>query len=547
VARASRWDGFAAPAYQRAIEADRFDVMEYREIVDQADALQVMATELGETHHYITDLLADMWTAAYKAFPRLRERAAMDPSHAVNHQVMTSLLGTPEWTELHAETIGEPYAAALAVISQQDQLRQLLDETRNAQHTANQAAQAQRDLTLAAQQAQAALTAHTGEDGGNDGAAAPSNAGPGGAEEGTEEGPGGTGEEIQDEAQQALVEALASAVSDAEEAERIAATATAAADEQLVLVAPRIRIVMRAAVAAALEQVRAEAALMIAWGLAPGQLKRLDFAARRRLAQKLAGTRLSQFADLIGRFRFMASGERTRRVPHAPGELVGVTLGDDVGRLIPSELAALGVPALRASFAARLAEKRLMIYQSRGEDTLGKGAIIACIDCSGSMKGAREAWAKACGLALLDQARNARPRRDFAAVLFSNPDQTHTIHIPAGRPVDLANVVDMAEHFFNGGTDFQTPLTTAADILAADHASAGRTHGDIVLITDGIADLDDEWMQTWQPRKHALDFRVYGVVIAGPPSLTLRTVSDALYRVQDDDDPHAVGELFHTI
>ena len=63
--------------------------------------------------------------------------------------------------------------------------------------------------------------------------------------------------------------------------------------------------------------------------------------------------RLARFADLIGRFRQMAAGERARKVEQAPGELVGVTLGDDLARLIPAEATNLGVPALRGVFAAR--------------------------------------------------------------------------------------------------------------------------------------------------------------------------------------------------
>ncbi len=70
------------------------------------------------------------------------------------------------------------------------------------------------------------------------------------------------------------------------------------------------------------------------------------------------------------------------------GELVGIETGDDLGRLIPGELASLGVPAMRAVFAARYAEQRLFVYEQRGEAEAGQGAIICCVDWSGSM-GAR--------------------------------------------------------------------------------------------------------------------------------------------------------------
>jgi uncharacterized protein with von Willebrand factor type A (vWA) domain len=118
------------------------------------------------------------------------------------------------------------------------------------------------------------------------------------------------------------------------------------------------------------------------------------------------------------------------------------------------------VPALRAVFAARYAEQRLYVYQQRGETETGQGAIIVCVDCSGSTGIAQrggvsgEAWAKACALALLDQARAAR--RDFAGVLFSSASQHQVFRFPAHQPPAIGDVLDLAEMFYGGGTDFQT-------------------------------------------------------------------------------------------
>lgn len=95
--------------------------------------------------------------------------------------------------------------------------------------------------------------------------------------------------------------------------------------------------------------------LMRAWGVGSGELERMPYARRARLAERLRAGRLARWAELIGRFRQMADGERARKVESATGELVGVTLGDDLSRLIPSELANLGLPGLRAVFAARYA------------------------------------------------------------------------------------------------------------------------------------------------------------------------------------------------
>jgi uncharacterized protein with von Willebrand factor type A (vWA) domain len=523
-ARAGRWLGLTSPPARhiRVIEADRFDQMQWRETYDQASALQEMAEDLGQTHHYVTDLLADVWTAAYKTSPQLRERDQVETSRAVNHQVAASLLDTPEFTELRRETAGDTYAAAMAVISQHDRLTRLLEQAEDAQRAADHADQAEQQAAQAAQQVADALE-QAAADASEDGAVSDGHA----------------------QALQAAMQAAAAATARAEDAAQQAHAALAQA-------APSMRTTLRAAAADAAEQVRADKALMTAWGVAPGQLERMDFAARHQLAQRLTGGRLGRFADLIGRFRTMATGERARKLEHGPGELVGITLGDDVGRLIPSELAALGVPALRAPFAARLAENRLMVYDTRGEEIAGKGAIIACVDCSDSMTNTagsdattREAWAKACALALLDQARAAR--RDFVGILFSSEDEVAVFDFSAQRPVEIGDVADFAEHFFGGGTDYQAPLDAAADVLTAQHKAAGNQHGDIVLITDGACDVTEDWMSSWQDRKNALAFRVFGVAVAHSPSPALQALADSLHTITDLTDPGTAREMFHTI
>ena len=103
-ARAGRWLGLApAAAHTAAVAGDRFDVMTWRDTFAQAAALRELADDLADRHDYAADLLADVFLAAYKAAPQLREAAEMDPSRMVNHQVISSLLSSPEFAELRRE------------------------------------------------------------------------------------------------------------------------------------------------------------------------------------------------------------------------------------------------------------------------------------------------------------------------------------------------------------------------------------------------------------------------------------------------------------
>lgn len=521
--RAGQWLGLAeTPPTVRstnAIESDRFDQISWRDTYNQAGALRTLAEDLNAHYDYTEDLLSDVFLGAYKAAPHVRDRAEMDPSRAVNHQVISTLMGSAEFAELRRDTAGDAYAAAMAVLSQGEGLRTMLERAKDAHDKAQQQAQAQQAAAEAAQQVADALEAAT-EHADDTGTVPAEQAG-----------------------------AVTEAIDAAQAADDAAAVAGQAADQALAAASSGIRAAARAAISTAAETTREEAALMRAWGVEPGQLQRMDFDTRARLAAQLRSGRLAQFAALIGRFRTMATGERARRVEHAPGELVGITLGDDLGRVIPSELSQLGVPALRPVFAAKYAEARLMLFDSRGEQVTGQGAIIACIDTSGSMAGGREAWAKACALALLDQARQAK--RDFVGILFSSAGQVRTFRFPAGASYDIAAVIDFAETFFNGGTDFETPLSVATELLAEEFNAEGRARGDIVLITDGLCGVRENWMREWNDAKAALDFRTFGIAIGDEHAIAAGTVLDALCdnlrSIHDLTDTAAAADLFRVI
>lgn len=515
--RAGAWPGRStgAPGHTTAVVTDRFDRITWQDTYEQSAGLRELAGELGERYAHASDLLTDAFLAAYKVAPQLRERAEMAPSRLVAHQVIAALTESAEFAGLRRETAGDPYAAAMAVLAQASALRGMLESGRDAQDRADRATRARKAAEDAADAVGEAL-----------GCAAD-----GAAEDGTVRAP--------------AADTVRGAVEAAEETAR----------QALAAAVPGIRSAARKAAARAAEAVREEAALMRAWGVAPGDLERMPFDRRARLAERLRTSRLAEWAELIGRFRQMARGERARKVENATGELVGVTLGDDLSRVVPSELAGLGLPELRAVFAARYAAGELMLYDSRGERATGRGAVVACVDTSHSMYEAgpggvtREAWAKACALALLDQARHAK--RDFVGILFSSADKIQVFRFPAGSPAGIAQVLDFAETFLGGGTSYQRPLSEAAGVLEAEFDDAARARGDIVMITDDECGVTEEWTRGWNEAKRRLGFRVFGVAVGAPLAAeagsVLEALSDNLRSVEDFTDVHAAADLFRVI
>ncbi|MER6819211.1 VWA domain-containing protein [Streptomyces cellulosae] len=527
--QAGRWLALSAAPAERhttAVVAGPYDRVAWRDVYAQSAALRELSAQLLTRHAHAPDLLADVFLCAYQAAPRLRDRTVMAPSHLVHHQVVTALTQSPDFAALRRETAGDAYAAAMAVLAQASALRGLLEGSREARERTGRADRARQEAEAAAAAVGEALRQA--------------------AEEADEQG----------EVPAPAATAVRRAAEAAREAEESARREDGAAARAMAAAVPGIRSAARNAASAAAEAVRQEAALMRAWGVDAGETERMPFAERARLAERLRSGRLARWAELIGRFRQMAAGERARKVEHATGELVGVTLGDDLSRVIPSELAVLGVPELRAVFAARYAAGELMLYDSRGEQGTGKGAVIACVDTSHSMYAegpggvTREAWSKACALALLDQARHAG--RDFVGILFSAADKLQVFRFPGDRPAPVSDVLDFAETFLGGGTDFQRPLGTAAKILEEEFDSASRARGDIVLITDDACAVSENWTRLWNEIKRRLDFRLFGIAIATPDTATasgsvLESLCDNLRTVDDLTDVHTTADLFRVI
>ncbi|MET9233510.1 VWA domain-containing protein [Streptomyces cellulosae] len=527
--QAGRWLALSAAPAERhttAVVAGPYDRVAWRDVYAQSAALRELSAQLLTRHAHAPDLLADVFLCAYQAAPRLRDRTVMAPSHLVHHQVVTALTQSPDFAALRRETAGDAYAAAMAVLAQASALRGLLEGSREARERTGRADRARQEAEAAAAAVGEALRQAAEEADGQGEVPAPAAT-----------------------AVRRAAEAAREAAGSARREDGAAAQAMAAA-------VPGIRSAARNAASAAAEAVRQEAALMRAWGVDAGETERMPFEERARLAERLRSGRLARWAELIGRFRQMAAGERARKVEHATGELVGVTLGDDLSRVIPSELAVLGVPELRAVFAARYAAGELMLYDSRGEQGTGKGAVIACVDTSHSMYAegpggvTREAWSKACALALLDQARHAG--RDFVGILFSAADKLQVFRFPGDRPAPVTDVLDFAETFLGGGTDFQRPLGTAAKILEEEFDSASRARGDIVLITDDACEVSENWTRLWNEIKRRLDFRLFGIAIATADTATasgsvLESLCDNLRTVDDLTEVHTTADLFRVI
>lgn len=314
-----------------------------------------------------------------------------------------------------------------------------------------------------------------------------------------------------------------------------------------------IRQAARAGAADAQEQIDAfeSSVQAFSYGSEPGTPVRLPAERRRALAARVQhNDKLREIAEQAGRLRRIAATKQREKADHARDEACDVARGADVDRLLPSEMAALASDDedTEAMALSRWAERSMLQYDLRGTERLGRGPILCLLDVSGSMS-SLDSWAKAVALALLEVAR--RQRRPWGVVFFdSEVQRVDYVDGKASRTEGEAprewrsleeHMVDMAGFFTAGGTNFSAPLARAASIIAGREEALGgkMRRADIVIITDGVAPVDDAVRATVEDLRVRGKAAVY-TVFAGPTCQDLAAISDRTWEaadlVEDDDD-----------
>lgn len=268
------------------------------------------------------------------------------------------------------------------------------------------------------------------------------------------------------------------------------------------------------------------------WGAALGSGGRSPAAQKLELGRRLAGNeKLKKLVRMVGRMKFHALAIRKRVFERTNEELLAIEQGSALDHLLPHELLTLHHPVLHKDFQRRLLDQQLLQYSLRGIEEKGKGPMVVCLDGSSSMAGEKELWSKAVTLTLLEIAR--RQRRPFHSICFSSgttPLQTLDLNTQNRYGIDADRVMDLAEYFPGGGTDFEKPLDAALECLQKSRYKKG----DIVFITDGECQVSAEWSEHFREAKKKLAFSLFSILIdVGPSSLgTVKEFSDRVTTIK---------------
>jgi len=515
------------PANASWFESDSYDRRTWNEIVADAPSIADLAETGERLVPHFGALVQDLFLALFKMNPVFRRAGDVRLAAALNRTVLEQIVPSAPFQALRSRTaLEEDKAAIAAIVMSEHALEMMKSEkliNRSEMLDLWDLARQEQDLEARAEAVKAVNEIQE-----------------------KEEGESAPGEEKKDQATRKELAEMADA------AERAAKVSEARLNQK----SRQFETQLKGADQTALKRMQLKTAELAGeidqaaedsrdFSREFGQGGRVAAGARLELGRRLArNKKLGELARMVGRFKQDARALKRKTLERGVAEAYDIELGSELGRLIPAELLAMHHPVLKRDFHRRVLEGTVLQYRLRDDEQKGKGPMVVCIDVSSSMQGDKEMWSKAVALTLMDIAR--RQRRLFRAVMFSSGEvslKVLDLNRERRYQPDLNKVVEMAEYFPGGGTDFETPIDAAVKLLGEKKLK----RGDIVIITDGESQVSPEWLARLRERKDELDFSIFAVLVdvGSAETSSLAQFADRITSVKRISDEHARDIFLH--
>jgi uncharacterized protein with von Willebrand factor type A (vWA) domain len=466
---------------KHTVEYDNFDLRNFEQILDDTPKIRETYEEGIDSYPQFKELHQDVFDSLYKYAPEKVDEHSIDYEYLLNSKVMDAVMSSPKYKEMRLLTRLDIVSSTMGTQVIGDKVKELVNDLKdNFNEQLNKINEAR---------------GHLSEDGDSDSEAS--------------------------ESDSALK---------LEEAKKLLEESFNNIDD---LIKEKEEFRINSMLDIAYNQARETSDLIRNWGLEqdPTYIKS-GYQEKIKLLDTIRNsTKLKELAELSGRYKHWAVKQQKSKTRYGVESLRGVTVGNDIGKLLPSELMKLKHPVLKKLFKKNLLEKSLFQYEYYPQTKESKGPIVCCIDSSGSMYGIKEIWAKAVALGLLEIAR--MQKRSFYAIHFSSSwrdSSLHTNDFGKRNPYSITNVIDLAEYFEGGGTMFEPPLNLARQKVteASEYKKA-----DIVFITDGESAVRDSWVSEFNQWKNSIGLKVYSVLIDSGYNFksTLEEFSDEIHKI----------------
>lgn len=223
-----------------------------------------------------------------------------------------------------------------------------------------------------------------------------------------------------------------------------------------------------------------------------------------KLADAIAQNKvLNEIAEMAGRFKKIAK-KKMKTFNNQTMERKAITIGNEVSRLLPLEIANYLFPGSRLEFLRRLSESKTFTYDMQGKERRGRGPIIICMDESSSMHSIK-AESKAFCFAFLMIAQ--KQKRDIAIIPFSS-DVGEVYYFYKGQTV-VDCIIKFSEQFLGGGTNFEKPLRHSLSIIMKSRFY----NADVLFVTDGSSFLPSTFVEEFNEVKKQLKFECISIVL----------------------------------
>jgi len=464
---------------KNVIDHDKFDIREYSRIYEKSPRMKEIEQQGLKSYNGFDSLLQDAFYSLYKIAPELKPIESVAPGYEFSYEMIKTFLETNKYKEMYLISKLNELNSAIGAIGFAHELIQQM-KSKPELNSALQAVNAAIKANQKAEELQAKIESLNNliE---------------------TLKSQGGKADKYEKQLHKAQLSL--------QEAQELARQQANKCLEQIRANQSTFRQVVYRAAEKSSAEVFETSDMLDAWGVGGGDFQKLPIEQKFELAQILKQSKkLKNMLNLVGKFRNLAKVQQKTKLKQKQPEIHGIEIGRDIPRILPAEMVMAGREETKPLFYKKFLSRGFLQYSLKGREKVGKGPIVVLIDVSASTKGSVEEYEKALALGLKEIA--SIQRRAFAAVFFSDGDDLKTIEF-SPKEFEPQKVIELAEYFEGGGTDFEKPLLKGMEILQKSEYK----NGDLVLITDGECAVSPEFQAEFLKVKKARGFKVFSIVI----------------------------------
>lgn len=513
ISSASILDSLFSPDNKNVLKHGKLEKIFFDKMKDDSKRMDKLVSEATETLSTADKLAEDTFYSLYKNFPEINDKQEINEGYRMNYDIVNEMMSLKEFEEMRIRTRGNELQSAMSTVYfLQNMIKNLSDEDIQ---KANDLQNEINKKTDEARKLQKSI--------------------------------GGLKDNSSKKAQEKVEEMK-------EQLEKLKSELSQKSKEledELELNNSLIRNMARASIDDAKEQTDALENVMTGWGVGSSldDANKISWKDKVELAEALQrNKKIIEMSKMIGQMKRLAISVQKKKVHKVPEFIEEIEMGNDINRVLPDELAYLGKEELKPIFLKKYSERQLLQYKMKGHEKQGKGSMVVCVDTSGSMSGLKETWAKSVALALYNVAR--RQKRAYKGINFSARGQHKVYSISTENGLlsgfkrdgvtdrhvstevsteQSVSLIEFLEDSFGSGTDFDTPLKVASEIISSEKEFK---KADMVFITDGIAEASQDVLEEIDEIKSKKDFQIIGIALDTSPG-GLRKFCDSIFELED--------------